>query len=314
MNKSVRYLERLTNQEKWDVLKRSDVKAVMPVIESLEYLSEHSTLDNIDVFKQVEQRHLTEISELDVDDRHVLEETINRVLFQSYRVNTSNYTRWMFTLERAKDMKVLDEMAKVNSVVVKAQEIMDTFASETDAESYLESLAKVLYDLDVVWTSVSKEINHLSPCWQTFFEVNVDRKRLAIQRHKRHFTENTFGKWLESIRREREWSLAKAEKKTGVSASYIHRMENGRRGVPSFGKLRELASGYDIPFDRVVAMVTDGVKEVEGFIEDGIFKINNEDVSPKVQYDIAEMLHSLKTDDMVSAHEKLDEIARQIHN
>lgn len=309
----VRYLATYTDIDKWETLKDSNVKDVLDVIESVEKISQEPTLDNIKELKAVEKTHLKAIAELDADDRHVLEEIINKVIFQSYRANYSNYTRWLFTLERASDMGVSKELERVNVVVDEAQDLMDNFAATGDAATYAEQLQNVLTAFDDEWDSVRADIGHLSPCWLAFFDVNVERKRKVIVRHMTHFSNNAFGKWLEAIRFEREWSLAKAETETGVSASYIHRMEKGRRGVPSFGKLRELASGYDVSFETVIAMATDGVKEVDEFIEEGIFNINNASVSPKLQYDIAEMFRSLNSDDMVSAHQKLDAIARQIH-
>lgn len=309
----VRYLATYTDTDKWETLKDGDVRSVLEVIEGLEFLSEEPTLENIYNFKQTEKAHFEAISELDADDRLVLEEMINKVIFQSYRANHNNYTRWLFALERATDLKIEDDISKVNVVVNKAQKLMDNFAATGDADVYSEQLEEVLNELDTVWADVQSELDHLSPCWLAFFEENVERKRNVIVRHMEHFRENGFGFWLESIRAEREWSLAKAEKETGVSASYIHRLEKGHRGVPSFGKLRELASGYDVSFETVIAMATDGVKELDEYIEDGIFEMNDMVVSPKVQYDLAEMIRALKSDDMVSAHLKLDDIARQIH-
>lgn len=309
----VRYLATYTDMDKWETLKDSNIKDVQGVIDSVEQLSQEPTLDNIKELKAIEKGHLKAIKAMDSDDRAVLEEMINKILFQSYRANYGNYTRWLFTLERAIDIGVSKEIGRVNAVIDDAQELMDNFAATGDAETYAEQLTTILETLDETWDAVQSDITHLSPCWLAFFELNVERKRKVIVRHMTHFSNNAFGKWLESIRAEREWSLVKAEKETGVSASYIHRMEKGRRGVPSFGKLRELASGYDVSFETVIAMALDGVKEIDEFIEDGLFEINGQAVSPKLQYDLAEMFRALNSDDVVSAHQKLDLIARQIH-
>jgi len=57
---------------------------------------------------------------------------------------------------------------------------------------------------------------------------------------------NTFGNFLRNLRKERKLSLREIERKVKISNAYLSQIERGKRGIPTLGFLKRLASVYGI--------------------------------------------------------------------
>ncbi|WP_341959920.1 helix-turn-helix domain-containing protein [Planococcus maritimus] len=60
------------------------------------------------------------------------------------------------------------------------------------------------------------------------------------------------GKYLSDIRRMKGMSLKEASEITGISMSYLHRLENNKK-VPSYSTLSKLTKGYGLIEEGVVS-------------------------------------------------------------
>lgn len=72
-----------------------------------------------------------------------------------------------------------------------------------------------------------------------------------------------FGLLLKHYRGLRNFSLKDLESGSGVSAGYIHRLENGERNSPSINKILALAKALRIPSTVLVATLIHGLEEEE---------------------------------------------------
>ena len=70
-------------------------------------------------------------------------------------------------------------------------------------------------------------------------------------REKRKVNEE-LGKYLKRMRSKLDYSLAEVEKMTGVSASYIQRLETGDRMAPSIPIMQSIASAYGIEMEDIL--------------------------------------------------------------
>jgi len=72
---------------------------------------------------------------------------------------------------------------------------------------------------------------------------------------------NTFGSFLRNLRKERKLSLREVERKAKISNAYLSQIERGKRGIPTLGFLKRLASVYgidvEILVDKAISVIDD---------------------------------------------------------
>jgi Predicted transcriptional regulators len=121
-------------------------------------------------------------------------------------------------------------------------------------------------------------------------------KRIRIFKNRVEKTiEDGFGGWIRQLREAKGYSLKELERITGVTASYIHRIETGTRKTPSVQYLEKLALGLGVnPKDFLAKLnllegKTENKEVLTGFAETIVlhnFTINGK----KVTKDQKEML------------------------
>lgn len=80
--------------------------------------------------------------------------------------------------------------------------------------------------------------------------------------------EGDFGAWLKSARAEKGYSLKELEARSGVTASYIHRIEKGARKTPSIPITEKLAMALGVPPRELLSMLgRDTDDDVPGLTE-----------------------------------------------
>lgn len=305
-----KYLKVYTLLERWETFKESDVSYIKNLIDAIETMSQNPTNETISKVRELENYYEYEISELDIDDREVLEDMITRLLYQSQQLTKNRLTRWEFTLQRASDKGISRYFEALDDIINKSEKEMKEFSSSgSSPKEYVKKQAGYLDDLNEAWGRAEQAISEnikISPFYSKYFDIQVHKKRGVIERHIEYFQDNTFGEWLAGIRKEKGWSLAKAAEVTGVSSSYIHRIERGTRGVPSVSKLEQLASGYDIPTSEMVTMASGGIQSVDEFIEGGAFLVNGGIAKDSHKAMLAELIRLTIDGSREEAIEQLD--------
>lgn len=289
-----KYLKAFTLTERWVTLKKQSIDSVYPLIEAIEKVSQEPNAKKIDKVRKLEKLLSSSIMELHKEDRGVLEDMIVRQLYQGQRQYIENLTRWEFALQRAEDKGVSRHFEILDDIINKSEEEMKKHASSgSSPEDYVELQQELLDHLNEVWAELDKELKNddsISEFYEDFFKRELQRKREVIERHIKYFQDNKFGEWLAGLRHNKNWSLAQAAKETGVSSSYIHRIEKGTRGIPSVAKLDQLAKGFGVPTTEMITMASSGIKEIGDYIEEGAFLVNEELVTDKVKMNIADLL------------------------
>lgn len=79
--------------------------------------------------------------------------------------------------------------------------------------------------------------------------------RVAENRLERKIDKN-LGVYIHSLRIKRKLSLQDVENLTGVSASYIYRIEKSERKAPSFPIIEKLAQAFDVPIEELLELTT----------------------------------------------------------
>lgn len=111
---------------------------------------------------------------------------------------------------------------------------------------------------------------------------------------------------IKSLRRQRNWSLDRAARETGVSKAMLGQIERGESS-PTLNTLWKIARGYEIPFSEFLLPLTDGDSGSGSMLEPAGGGLK---VRPLVPYDgamRAELLELTLDPDSVresEAHEK----------
>lgn len=312
-----KYLKVYTLTERWETLKKQDIHAVYPLIEAIEKLSQEPNIKHVDKVRDLENVLRKEIRELDKEDQEVLEDMIVRQLYQGQRRYIENLTRWEFTLQRADDKGVEYNFEILNDIINKSEEEMKKYASSgSSPEDYVAHQQELLDHLNKVWAELDVELNdnpYISDFYEGYFKRELQRKKEVVERHIKYFKDNKFGEWLAGLRQSRGWSLAQAAKETGVSSSYIHRIEKGTRGIPSVAKLDQLAKGFGIPTTEMITMASSGIKTLVDYIEEGAFLIGEELATDNQKSNIADLLQLLQEGSEEDAIEQLH-VVRKLLN
>lgn len=305
-----KYLKSYTLNERWETFKQQDVFEVYPLIDAIEDLSMNPTKINIDIVRQLEDKYDVAIRQLNAEDREVLEDMIVRIMYQAYRQVDDSYTRWNFAMDRATDKGVGKEFSKLGETIEKAEEAMRQYASSgIKPEDYVELQKKNLRNLSKTWDTIMPKLKQrLTPYYVDFLSNQFRTKRDVIRRHIDYFDNNTFGEWLSSIRDSKGWSLVRAAEETGVSSSYIHRIEKGTRSVPSVPKLEQLAKGYGIPHSTMITMAGGDVVPVDTYLESGAYLVNGEVASSNMRHEFAELMR------VVLEATDSEEVLEQVNN
>ncbi|MDF2065096.1 helix-turn-helix transcriptional regulator [Bacillus sp. Cr_A10] len=64
-----------------------------------------------------------------------------------------------------------------------------------------------------------------------------------------------FGTFLLKLRFKKRWTLSDLEKETGITASYLNRLENGERKNPTVIVVYALASAYNVELKTMVDLI-----------------------------------------------------------
>lgn len=110
-----------------------------------------------------------------------------------------------------------------------------------------------------------------------------------------------FGNWLKSARKEKGYSLKRLEELSGVTASYIHRIEKGARKTPSIPITEKLAVALGVPPKELLAKlghdVSDEVPALTDLLAISNFTINGEVVEQEEKDLLIRIMNSMLNED-----------------
>lgn len=123
---------------------------------------------------------------------------------------------------------------------------------------------------------------------------------------------NDLGSRLHRLRKKRGYTLEELEERAGVSKSYIHDIENGKRKSPSISILRRLADALGVPLEVLLNFqaeekywITDLPPEIQSFVRDKgnieyvklSKKLKERNIDPQVIEKIIELLRDSRGED-----------------
>lgn len=307
------YDKATTISEKWTILRErlKDRQELQDFLDNIEELSENP---NYELTKQIEKEYKELLSEnilndLNEEDREILEENFTRFMLSGLREEIGN-NQWELFIYLV-DYLGVKELDPVLRIIEDSEELNANYeSSHRNVEGYTDKQSEFLKKLDKEWVKFTRWSNeNLSTFWHKYFNRRIEAKRELISHRIERFQDNAFGEWLRAIRAQRGWSLHQASDKLGVSTSYVHRLENGSRATPSVTKLKEIAEGYNVPLNQVIAVASGEIPEAPEFIKDGVFTINGKEVSDEQRKALSEIIEVI-TDDLFDTETSLQALEK----
>lgn len=128
-----------------------------------------------------------------------------------------------------------------------------------------------------------------------FVKNKLQRKARLMQNRIERAISEGFGSYIRHLRERLGYSLKEVGELTGISPSYINRIEQGQRKAPSYPIIEKLAEAYKVDVTELlkIAGINSDDKKVKGFAEIiyyNNFTINGKVVSKKKKELIVELI------------------------
>ena len=166
------------------------------------------------------------------------------LLSQLYKIKKEQYYNVMSKWDVFyKEIQLYDSIPKTLKVIEYINNHLDSMLNEKQLEKLEEDYFLAIKELHNEDNNNNIELSVKSKI------INEIEKRIKVYktRLERCLIQSVeFGAWIKSIRDDKGLSLTEVSKRCGISASYINRIENGRRGTPSILVAEKLAQGLDI--------------------------------------------------------------------
>lgn len=183
------------------------------------------------------ENSLSKVNNIESNMEYLLRHKLLKLRKEVLKNGKGNVTKWDLFVSDINDKEGLEEIKElVNLIDEKKEDIVSQEELSYIEEMYAEILPTIhqklsMYDRD----RAIKEFNK--------------RIRLFNNRLNR-VIEDDFGAWIKQLRLSKGYSLKELESVSGVTASYIHRIESGSRKTPSVPIAERLALGLGVSPDE----------------------------------------------------------------
>lgn len=111
---------------------------------------------------------------------------------------------------------------------------------------------------------------------------------------------NDFGFLVRYYREKKGYSLYYVSIITGISPSYINRLETGQRKNPGLAVIKKLVKALDIPIEKLVGVIeldeeqeTDDIETISEVLTYNEYTINGEEARPEVKTALVDIIESI---------------------
>lgn len=132
-----------------------------------------------------------------------------------------------------------------------------------------------------------------------YLKRKFTRKLRVIQNRLDRNIPDGFGSYLKHLRGEKQYALNDVYNLTGISPSYLNRIEKGERKAPSFPIIEKLANVYEVPVDDLLAIagikpegVVTSATTLEQLFYKNEFTVKGKELTTKQKDLIVELINS----------------------
>lgn len=201
-------------------------------------------------------------------------------------------TRIQYTEEQKELTKLEPSIKEIDKKIKDVKELIQKIPENEEDEAYRKQQEQKLDEL-------KKELEPLEKQAEPLEEIigGLNRKLKTITNRLERSVFSGFGSIIRNRRKELGLSLKQIEDKTGISPSYINRIEKGQRKAPSYRIIEQLAEALDMPVGKLINVaevdVQDEVPSLEEMILSSQFTVNGKRASKHSKEKIVEFIQKL---------------------
>lgn len=210
-------------------------------VEELEELLKNN--EDIDI-KDIESLE-SQLSSMDIAENsieYLLRHKLLKLRKEVLQKSKEKLTKWDLFVD---DIKKIEGFDEIKTLVEMIDERKDDTISKEELDIIEKEYSKILPELHSKFSSYERD--------RAVKEFNK-KIRLFTNRLSRVIEED-FGAWIKQLRLQKGYSLKELESISGVTASYIHRIESGSRKTPSVPIAERLAIGLGVKPEQFLKML-----------------------------------------------------------
>lgn len=228
-------------QAQWNelltIVKEDTDNMLKDIVDFIEGIKENPNQEQLEELDKKYNKVEKKLKKLDEEEfirlERVLKYQIN-LLKGMVNKKTTKATKWNMYVKEANKH---NDWYPIHELISFVEEKDDKNITEKDIEEIEKKFAKE------VMPFASKKLSSYNANW-TSREFN---KKLRIFKNRiSRVIEDDFGTWIRQLRKNKGYSLKDLEDASGVTASYIHRIETGSRKTPSIPVIEKLALGLGV--------------------------------------------------------------------
>lgn len=213
-----------------------------------------------------------EIESLSEEDKELIERIYNHMQFTAKKELNNEFSRWDFfkqvvsqndwsAVEKA--VKILDE----NEARFEEMQAADRVLSTSILQKYQAKDKEDIEELEKILKNeiLDQDLN-ISVFYIDLIKRTINSKLRTIKNRLDRNQDLEFANWLKETRKAKKMTLRELADKSNASISYIQRLENGKRKVPSLPIIQSIAEGLGVPYKEVLAVINGGHED--DFAED----------------------------------------------
>lgn len=203
-----------------------------------------------------------ELDTLEDDERELVERLYHQALFAAKKEREADLSKWDFFKETAKEKDwgpVIDMIYLISNNDDRYEKIR-TGSNEVDQKKINEQYEKDKEELEHFEKKLEEEIipwadKNVSDYYKDLIIRTLSGRIRVIHNRLKRNTDLAFGNWLKKARKTQGMTLQDVADKSDTSASYIQRLEKGKRKVPSLPIVQSIAEALNEPYKEVLNII-----------------------------------------------------------
>lgn len=295
------------------------------IIQLMEQLSERPNTPDLRHLEDTLEQNQIYIDGLETSEKEIFERVLNQTLYDVNKKLNKNLTRWEFF------KKIVDENGwdvvkeAINIIDENEYEAERVNAGYTDitVEERNKFKERELEDIEHLDAVIENKLKpwvkeNVSIFNADYIRRSIATKRKAIESRVERSTDVRFANWLKATRKSKKMTLAELSAKTGTSASYLQRLETGKRKVPTLPVIKAISEGLEVPYYEVLSVIGNEEEEpvsLNEVIEKHEFTIKDEYATSEQKKFLKEIL-SIATGENFSVVDmnKMSEMVMELQN
>ena len=320
----------MTIKERYMIFKERnnnpDIDFLLNIIEAVQEKPSRHGVKELNDYKESIQSQIEELSD---DDQELIERLYHFAAYTGLREEDSGMTKWDFFIETA-NRNNWEPVTEMINLIIKNDERFEESRKggqkvsektlqkqeEHDQED-LQTLERMLEREVMPWAK-----RNLSVYYQDMINRTMKTRMRTIRNRLKRNTDLAFSEWLRTARKEKKMTLQQVADLSNTSASYIQRLEKGKRKVPSLPIIQNIADALNVPHQEVLDIISGNNDDEEAIplfdlIRQRKYKIRDQEIESEQRELLEKLLRAaLNENDQSEVDNLIDlpNIARELRS